>query len=70
MLIIFKNYFLDLRENFTFNLNLVQYIFTCVFTLFSHLFFFIHDCNAFVGNLIPYIRPAFLKIQSFNGPVV
>ncbi len=38
-------------------LNLVQYIFTCVFKFCFHAcYFFIRDCNTFGGNMIPYYR--------------
>ncbi len=40
-------------------LNLVQYIFTCVFKFCFHAcYFFIHDCNTFGGNMIPYWSPS------------
>ncbi len=36
-------------------LNLVQYIFTCIFLFCFHAcYFFIRDCNTLGGNLIPY----------------
>ncbi len=41
-------------ENFALFLNLVQYIFTCVFKFCIHAcYFFIRDCNTFGGNMIP-----------------
>ncbi len=42
-------------ENCAFILNLVQYIFTCVFKFCFHAYFFIRDCNTFGGNMIPYV---------------